>query len=197
MDGYFKLQRAEEEVNRLNVEIRRLATFMRDENNFLFNKQVDIQATHPALAHQIGLHRMEGSRFIMHHTKFLNQIVALKGYSGGSLLGTHVSDVEAIITMVPVPPVATPLSADIEATITMVPVPPVATPLSADIEATITMVPVPPVATFKLSADINLTLNREELEEEEAGDEEEREAMGAYYSVIQMSIDTTTNSTVE
>lgn len=157
MDGYFKLQRAEEEIIRLNVEIPRLATFMRDENTFLCNNQADIQATNPALAHAISVHRMEGGRFIMHHTKILNQIVALKGYSGGPLLGTHVPDVEATIMM---PAVA-----------------------------------VPPVATSL--ADINLTylshgVDREEdLEEEETGDNEEREAMGAYYSVIQMSIDST------
>lgn len=155
MDSYFKLQRAEEEIFRLNVEIPRLATFMRDENTYLRNKQVDIQATNPALAHQIGVHHMEGGRFIQHHTKILNQIVALKGYSGGPLLGTHVPDVEATITM--------------------------------------PMAPVPPVAT-SLLADINLSHGvdrQEDLEEEEAGENEEMEAMGAYYSVIQMSIDTT------
>jgi hypothetical protein len=154
MDGYFKLQRAEEEIIRLNVEIPRLATFMRDENTYLCNKQVDTQATHPALAHQISVHRMEGSRFILHHTKILNQIVMLKGYSGGLLLGTHVPDVEATTMMVPVTPVTTTSSA------------------------------------------VTRGVDREEdLEEEEAGDEEEREAMGAYYNVIQMSIDTTSTTT--
>jgi hypothetical protein len=163
MDGFFRLQRAEEEIIRLNVEIPRLATYMRDENTYLCNKQVEIHATHPALAHQISIHRMEGSRFIMHHTKILNQIVALKGYSGGPVLGIHwhVPDVEATIMMVPVPP--------------------------------------SPVST-SLPTDINLThavdSREEDLEEEETGDDEEREAMGAYYSVIQMSIDTSTNSII-
>ena len=147
MDGYFKLLRAEEEITRLNVEIPRFATFMRDENTFLSNFEDNVQATHPALAHQIGLHRMEGSRYIMHHMKILNQIIALKGYSGGPLLGTHVPDVEA--TVVPVSPVTS--------------LPEINLPGGADRE--------------------------EDLEEEEAGYEEEREAMGAYYSVINMSID--------
>jgi hypothetical protein len=155
MDGYFKVQRAEEEIIRLNVEIPRLATFMRDENTYLRNKQVNIHATDPALAHQISVHHMEGGRFIKHHTKILNQIVALKGYSGGPLLGTHVPDVEATIMMPAVP------------------------------------VPQAPVATLLL-ADISHGVDREEdLEEEEAGENEEMEAMGAYYSVIQMSIDST------
>ena len=153
MDGYFKLLRAEEEITRLNVEIPRFTTFMRDENTFLSNSEDNVQASDPALAHQIGLHRMEGSRFIMHHTKILNQIIALKGYSGGPLLGTHVPDVEA--TVVP--------------------------------EATV--IPVYPVTSLP---EINLHSGadrEEDLEEEEAGYEEEREAMGAYYSVINMSID--------
>ena len=56
-----------------------------------------------------------------------------------------------------------------------------------------TMIPVP-LVTSSLS-DINITCGadrEEDLEEEEVGDEEDREAMGAYYSVIQMSIDSTT-----
>ena len=107
MDSYFKILHAEEIVC-LNVKIPRLATFMCDKNTLLCNSDDNIQATHPALAHQIYLHRMEGSWFIMHHMKILNQIVVLKGYSGGPLLGTHVPDVKA--TMVPVPPVTTSLS---------------------------------------------------------------------------------------
>lgn len=160
MDGYFKLLRAEEEISRLNVEIPRLATFMRDENNFLCCNEEEIQATHPALAHQISLHRMEGSRFILHHTKILNQIVALKGYSGGPLLGTHVPDVKS--TVAHVPPVT---------------IPPVTTSI--------------PEVNFTDEADRD-----EDLEEEEAGDDNEREALGAYYSVIQMSIDSTSNRTI-
>jgi hypothetical protein len=153
MDSYFKLLRAEEEIVRLKVEIPRLATFMRDENTYLY----------PSLAHQIGIHRMESTRFIIHHTKVLNKIVALKGYSGGPLLGTR--DIK-------VPVLVRPVSS------------PVITPVAA---------PVPLVST-SLPANINLAHgveDLEDLEEEEAGDDEEREAMGAYYSVIQMSIDST------
>jgi hypothetical protein len=163
MDSYFKLLQAEEEIVRLKVEIPRLATFMRDENTYLCNKQVEIQASNPSLAHQIGIHRMESTRFIIHHTKVLNKIVALKGYSGGPLLGTR--DIK-------VPVLVRPVSS------------PVVTPVAA---------PVPLVST-SLPANINLAHgveDLEDLEEEEAGDDEEREAMGAYYSVIQMSIDST------
>jgi hypothetical protein len=149
MDSYFKVLRAQEEVLRLNVEVPRLATFMRDDDAYLLKKQTEIQATHPALSHQIGIYRMEGGRFIVHHTKILNQIVALKGYSGGLLLGTHVADVETVSRVIPAPQTVAHVAVDV-------------------------------------------TLDRDEdLEAEEAGEDEEREALGAYYSVIQMSIDTT------
>ena len=39
MDSYFKVLCAEEEIIHLNVEILRLATFMRDENTFLCNSE--------------------------------------------------------------------------------------------------------------------------------------------------------------
>jgi hypothetical protein len=35
MDGYFKLLRAEEDIIRLNIEIPRFLTFMRDEDDYL------------------------------------------------------------------------------------------------------------------------------------------------------------------
>ena len=52
-----------------------------------------------------------------------------------------------------------------------------------------TVIPVYPVTSL-LEINLHSGADREEdLEEEEAGYEEEREAMGAYYSVINMSID--------
>ena len=103
MDSYFKVLRAQEEVLRLNVEVPCLATFMRDDDAYLLKKQMEIQATHPALSHQIGIYHMEGGRFIVHHTKILNQIVASKGYSGSLLLGTHVTDEETVFRVIPAP----------------------------------------------------------------------------------------------
>ena len=167
MDSYFKLLRAEEEIVHLNVEIPHLTTFMCDENTYLCNKEVVIKATDPALTHQISVHHMESARFITHHMKVPNKIVALKGYSGGPLLGTRDMKVPVLV-----PPVSSPV------VILVTPVPAL----------------VPPVST-SLPVNINLThgvKDLEDLEEEEAGDDEEREAMGAYYNIIQMSIDSST-----
>ncbi|KAJ7075400.1 hypothetical protein B0H15DRAFT_791917 [Mycena belliarum] len=58
MDQYFKLLRADEEIRRLNVEIPRFVTYMRDEERFLRREARRIFAEDPALAHQVTLYRM-------------------------------------------------------------------------------------------------------------------------------------------
>lgn len=89
MDSYFKLLRAEEEILRLNVEVRRFATFICDENQYL---QAMEQQNHsqPALAFQIRMKRMEMGRYDALHIKILTQITELKGFTGGGLYGTHI-----------------------------------------------------------------------------------------------------------
>jgi hypothetical protein len=42
MDDYFKLLRAKEEILRLNIEIPRLATYMRDEEAYLQVKEEEV-----------------------------------------------------------------------------------------------------------------------------------------------------------
>jgi len=93
MDNYFKVLRAEEEIVRLNVEIPRLATYIRDEAAYILSKEIKLTPTNPALANQIRLHRMQRGRFDKHHNTILQQIVDLPGYSGGPLLGTCAPDV--------------------------------------------------------------------------------------------------------
>ena len=61
MDNYFKLIRAQEEICRLNTEIPRLATFMRDEDAYLRSAESILHPTDPALAYQVKIHRMESS----------------------------------------------------------------------------------------------------------------------------------------
>jgi hypothetical protein len=88
MDGHFKLLRANEEILRLNVEIRRFATFIRDETLYL---QAMEQQYHdqPALAFQIRMKRLEMDRYNAAHMKTINQITELKGYTGDGLYGTR------------------------------------------------------------------------------------------------------------
>ena len=79
IDKAFKLERAEEEVARLNIEVRRLATYIRDEDICLRAKERELSDSLPALAHQVALHRMERARFNAHHFKVLGKIYLLPG----------------------------------------------------------------------------------------------------------------------
>ena len=87
MDSYFKVLRAAEEVERLNVKIHRLTTFMRDEEAYLLAKEIELASTDPVLAHQVQIYRMQRGRFIGHHTTILNQLAALPGFTRGSFFG--------------------------------------------------------------------------------------------------------------
>ncbi|KAG1844785.1 hypothetical protein F4604DRAFT_1937342 [Suillus subluteus] len=71
MDLYFKMCRAQEEISHLNVEIRRLVTSIRDEDNYF-----------PALAHQLTIHHNTRGRFNARHLKRLHDISTLPGFSG-------------------------------------------------------------------------------------------------------------------
>ncbi|KAG1738866.1 uncharacterized protein EDB91DRAFT_1237653 [Suillus paluster] len=74
-DLYFKHCRAKEEITQLNVEVRRLASYIHDEDCYLCECQQPAEAFSPALAHQI-------SRFNFHHIKRLQDIARLPGFSG-------------------------------------------------------------------------------------------------------------------
>jgi hypothetical protein len=81
-DEWFKVERAREEIERLNVEIRRLITYIRDENQFLQEREFAVKVSNPALAHQIMLYRLERARFnSLHRTQFL-KLANIPGFSG-------------------------------------------------------------------------------------------------------------------
>jgi hypothetical protein len=82
MDLYFKIQRAKEEIDRINVEIRRFITYIRDEDLFLRTKEAEIQVFDEVLAHQIYLYRMARGRFSVSHMCRLREISRLPGFTG-------------------------------------------------------------------------------------------------------------------
>jgi hypothetical protein len=102
MDSHFKLLRAEEEIQRLNVEIPRFATYIRDENHYLHTIEQQLHTSHPALAFQICMKHMETSRYDTLHMTTLNQITNLKGFTGGSLFGTHIPDAPLPVEVIPI-----------------------------------------------------------------------------------------------
>ncbi|KAJ7078299.1 hypothetical protein B0H15DRAFT_924811 [Mycena belliarum] len=83
MDQHFKLLRADEEIQRLNLEIRRLSTYIPDEENFLVHHEGRLRAEGKIeLAHQVGLHRMERGRFNVLHIVRLGKLSTEQGFTG-------------------------------------------------------------------------------------------------------------------
>ncbi|KAJ3729773.1 hypothetical protein C8R42DRAFT_570096 [Lentinula raphanica] len=80
MFRFFKLIRAEEELGRLHMEIKRLLTYIRDEERLFCSKADEIEDTNPALALQIRLHWKERSRYNDLHRQRLHAIKRLDGF---------------------------------------------------------------------------------------------------------------------
>ncbi|KAJ6563273.1 hypothetical protein DFH09DRAFT_920315 [Mycena vulgaris] len=63
MDCFFKIKCAREEITRLNIEIRRLVTYIRDKKEVLLKKESEVNLTDPHLAFFIGKYRLQRGRF--------------------------------------------------------------------------------------------------------------------------------------
>ncbi|KAJ3553548.1 hypothetical protein NP233_g12617 [Leucocoprinus birnbaumii] len=90
MDQYFKIIRAREEIVRLNVEIRRVITYMHDEERFLKAQELHFTPTDPYLAHQIKKLRLERTRFNELHTRRFAKLKKMSGFTGSLALGKSV-----------------------------------------------------------------------------------------------------------
>jgi hypothetical protein len=102
LDTHFKILRAREEIERLNVEVRRVATQLHDEDLFLRTQEDIINAINPPLAHQIAVYRMVRGRFNSHHIRRLRQIATLRGFTGTASVGVAL---EALDTLIQAPTV--------------------------------------------------------------------------------------------
>ncbi|KAJ7918559.1 hypothetical protein B0H13DRAFT_2321316 [Mycena leptocephala] len=91
MDQHFKLLCADEEIVRLNLEIRRLVTYMVDEEAFLSREEERLRAVgKEGLAVQVGLLRMERGRFTDLHMSHLVKLSKVPGFTGSILPGVSV-----------------------------------------------------------------------------------------------------------
>ncbi|KAF9230658.1 hypothetical protein BU15DRAFT_57031, partial [Melanogaster broomeanus] len=82
MDLHYKMVRAEEEIQHLNIEARRLLTYITDEERYLQHCEALLKAKHPALAHQVALRRKIRGRCNMAHIQCLHDLSKLPGFSG-------------------------------------------------------------------------------------------------------------------
>ncbi|KAJ7857422.1 hypothetical protein B0H14DRAFT_3085219 [Mycena olivaceomarginata] len=92
MDRYFKILRAREEIKRLNIEIRRVVTWIRDENRFLRKMEgilrdgegkSDVEKeTDGYMAVQVRLYRERRGRFDAGHLKRFRELAQMPGFTG-------------------------------------------------------------------------------------------------------------------
>ncbi|KAK1220387.1 hypothetical protein PQX77_016845 [Marasmius sp. AFHP31] len=82
MDQYFKILGAREEITRLNIEIRRLVTSIRDEGVFLSSMYDQTLPTNPPLAHQIEKYRLERAWYNHLHMERLTKLSMIEGFTG-------------------------------------------------------------------------------------------------------------------
>lgn len=92
--AYFKLARAREEINRVNVEARRLRTFIEDEEEDLLWHVERLQATNPALSYQLRKRRTSLVAVNHIHRRRLTALEGLEGYSGIPTRGVRVGCAE-------------------------------------------------------------------------------------------------------
>lgn len=93
MDTHFKIERAKEEIHRLNIEIRRLVTYIQDERVFLLAKEAEVRESNPQLAFFIGKYRMQRGRFDEDHMKRLRTMARKLGprFSGTLVPGVRLA----------------------------------------------------------------------------------------------------------
>ncbi|KAI0052976.1 hypothetical protein FA95DRAFT_1601333 [Auriscalpium vulgare] len=93
LDQHFTILRAAEEIVRLNVEIPRVVTYIRDEGAYLRQRVIDVRSEDPHLAHQIALFAQERGRFNEHHTRMFTTLAHTDGFTGSISPGTSVEGV--------------------------------------------------------------------------------------------------------
>ncbi|KAG6895726.1 hypothetical protein C0992_013015 [Termitomyces sp. T32_za158] len=88
MDHYFKMERAREEIQRLNIEIKRVVTHMQDEEAFLLAKEVDARSKDAVLAFHIRCYREERTRFYEIHRRRFKKLAQNPHFTGSIVPGT-------------------------------------------------------------------------------------------------------------
>ena len=84
---YFQIKRAKEEINRLNVEIRRLLTFLYDDHVDHFRAIQANKTVNPSLSHEIFLRWQYRSKIHEEVVKRVLQTSKLVGFSGSLFYG--------------------------------------------------------------------------------------------------------------
>ncbi|KAF7367948.1 hypothetical protein MSAN_00859900 [Mycena sanguinolenta] len=105
MDHYFKILRAREEIKRLNIEIARVVTWIRDENTFLQRMLANLRdgegksekerETNAHMAVQVQLYQQRRGRFDASHLQRFRELAQMPGFTGSLKCGVSVEHREA------------------------------------------------------------------------------------------------------
>ncbi|KAF7361097.1 hypothetical protein MSAN_01141000 [Mycena sanguinolenta] len=95
MDTYFKILRAREEIKRLNIETKRLVTWIQDEDRFLQKTAEKYKESDPALAFQISAYWQRRGRSDHIHMQRLWALAKTPGFIGSLVPGISVERKEA------------------------------------------------------------------------------------------------------
>ncbi|KAJ7104590.1 hypothetical protein C8R43DRAFT_1092224 [Mycena crocata] len=90
MDNSFKILRAREEIKRLNVEIPRVITWIRDENRLLRKKEAELRDTEGKSEDKVGLYRERRGRFDDQHMQRFWKLGGTPGFTGSLRPGVSV-----------------------------------------------------------------------------------------------------------
>ncbi|KAJ6447723.1 hypothetical protein C8R45DRAFT_850706, partial [Mycena sanguinolenta] len=85
MDNHFKILWAQEEIKRLNIEIKRVVTWIEDEDQFLPKKEKEYKDSEPALAVQISRYRQRRARSDDKHMQQFWALAKTPGFTGSLL----------------------------------------------------------------------------------------------------------------
>jgi hypothetical protein len=95
-NAYFKLSRSHEEIQRLNIEIQCLSTWMWDEEQFLEHEITRLQSDAPLLAHQLSKSlKMQEAVNVIHRQR-IRQIESLDGFTGCSGMGRRKGSLDSV-----------------------------------------------------------------------------------------------------
>jgi hypothetical protein len=82
-EAFFKVRRANEEIERLNVEISRVYTWAQRELDIYAAKSVEVKEHDPALGHAIEGCRQQMDLMQVEIFRWLERCTRLPGYQGG------------------------------------------------------------------------------------------------------------------
>lgn len=96
LTSYYKLQRAQEEIKRLNVEIRRLLTYIHDHRLQVEQILADMKISDPHLAHQLERNFKARRALDRVHLSRFKKLVKSGGFTGSCVLGLRIRSADGV-----------------------------------------------------------------------------------------------------